>query len=106
MDPTLLWGWCRLAAVALIRHLGWEPPYAVGIALNRQKTKRKRKKNSSINEYVVLKGSLLLLWRCHSIEQRTCDLGVERHRNQQQGHLPNILGNIQCNSEEKTNSEI
>ena len=26
-DPTLLWLWCRLAAVAPIRPLVWEPPH-------------------------------------------------------------------------------
>ena len=37
-DPKLLWLWCRPAATALIRPLAWEPPYAVGVAL--EKTKR------------------------------------------------------------------
>jgi len=32
-DLVLLWLWCRLAAVAPIRPLAWEPPYAVGVAL-------------------------------------------------------------------------
>ena len=35
-DPALLWLWCRPAAVALIRPLAWEPPYAAGVALKRQ----------------------------------------------------------------------
>jgi len=30
------------AAVALIRPLAWESPYAVGVALKRQKTKNKK----------------------------------------------------------------
>ena len=38
-DPTLLWLWCRLVATVLI--LAWEPPYAVGAALKRQKTRKK-----------------------------------------------------------------
>ena len=42
LDPSLLWLWCRPAATALIRPLGWEPPYAVGAALKRQKTKKKK----------------------------------------------------------------
>ena len=45
-DPVLLWLWCRLAAIALIRPLAWEPPYAMGAALEmakRQKTKQKPK---------------------------------------------------------------
>ena len=39
--PSLLWLWlwCRPAAVALIRPLVWEPLYAVGVALKRQKKK-------------------------------------------------------------------
>ena len=37
-DLVLLWQWCRQAAVALIRPLVWEPPYAMGAAL--KKTKR------------------------------------------------------------------
>ena len=32
LDPTLLWLWRTLAAVALIRPLAWEPPYAKGAA--------------------------------------------------------------------------
>ena len=41
-DTTLLWRWCRLAATAPIQPLAWESPYAVGAALKRQKTKKKR----------------------------------------------------------------
>ena len=39
VDMVLLWLWHRLAAVALIRPLAWEPPYAEGVALKRQKDK-------------------------------------------------------------------
>ena len=45
-DAVLLWLQCRLAAVAPIRPLAWDPPYAVGVALEkdkRQKTKKKKK---------------------------------------------------------------
>ena len=38
-DPALLWLWCRPAAVAPIGPQAWEPPYAVGAALKRQKKK-------------------------------------------------------------------
>ena len=44
-DPTLLWLWCRPAATAPIRPLAWEPPYAVGAALEK-KTKKKLTKTS------------------------------------------------------------
>ena len=36
-DPELLWLWGRPAATAPIRPLAWEPPYAAGVALKRQK---------------------------------------------------------------------
>ena len=38
-DLALLWLWCRLVATALIPPLAWEPPYATGVALKRQKKK-------------------------------------------------------------------
>ena len=40
LDPALLWLWHRLSAVAPIRPLAWESPYAVGTALKRKKKKR------------------------------------------------------------------
>ena len=46
LDPALLrlWLWLWLAATALTGPLAWEPPYAEGAALKRQKTKKKEKK--------------------------------------------------------------
>lgn len=41
LDPALLWLWCRPAAIAQIRPPAWEPPYATGAALKKQKTKKK-----------------------------------------------------------------
>ena len=40
-DPALLWLWSRPAATDLIRPPAWEPPYAVGTAL--EKTEKKEK---------------------------------------------------------------
>ena len=40
-EPALLWLWCRLAAVALICTLAWEPPYAAGVALKKRPKKKK-----------------------------------------------------------------
>ena len=40
-DLALLWLWCRMAAVAPIRPLAWEPPYHAGVALKMQKRKKK-----------------------------------------------------------------
>ena len=39
----MLWLWCRLAAVAPIRPLILEPPYAKGAVLKRQRAKKKNK---------------------------------------------------------------
>ena len=39
LDLSLLWLWCRLAAVAPIQHLAWEPPFSTGEAL---KSKQKK----------------------------------------------------------------
>ena len=42
---ALLWLWCRRAAIAPIRPLAWEPPYAAGVTLK----KTKKKENISFN---------------------------------------------------------
>ena len=42
-DLVLLWLWRRPAATILIKPLAWEPSYAMGVALKRQKTKKKKK---------------------------------------------------------------
>ena len=36
LDPALLWLWRRVAAIALIRRLAWEPPSASGAALKKK----------------------------------------------------------------------
>ena len=46
-DPALLWLWCRPGAIALNRPLAWEPPYAVGAAL--EKIKREKIKIKKTN---------------------------------------------------------
>ena len=45
----LLWLWHRPAALALIRSLGWEPPYVTGVALKRQKKAKKKQKQIQKN---------------------------------------------------------
>ena len=40
LDLALLWLWHRLAAVAPIRPLAWESPYAAGAALKSKKKKK------------------------------------------------------------------
>ena len=44
-DLVLLWLRYRPAAIALIGPLTWEPPYAMGATLKRQKRKKKEMKN-------------------------------------------------------------
>ena len=41
-DPAWQWLWYRLMATALNGPLAWEPPYASGVALRRQKDKKKK----------------------------------------------------------------
>ena len=41
LDPTLLWLWHRLAAIAPIRPLAWELMYAAGAALEKTHTKKR-----------------------------------------------------------------
>ena len=60
-DPALLWLWLRLTAIALIRPLAWEPPYATGVAQEMaKKTKKKKKKRergretASINKKIIV----------------------------------------------------
>jgi len=50
LDLSLLWLWRWPAAVALIRPLAWEPPYAVGAALKSQKKPKKKKKKQERKE--------------------------------------------------------
>ena len=49
-DPALLWLWHRLVATALIRTRAWEPPYAMGVAL--EKTKKKKKTQNILRQGV------------------------------------------------------
>ena len=42
---ALLWLWHRPAAAAQIRPLAWEPPYAVGATLKRQKKNKRKQRN-------------------------------------------------------------
>ena len=42
-DPVLLWLWRRPVAIAPIRPLLWESPYASGTALEKAKRQKKKK---------------------------------------------------------------
>jgi len=47
LDLALLWLLHRLAAIALIRPLAWETPYAVGVALKKKTKDKKKPKNKN-----------------------------------------------------------
>ena len=50
-DLALLWLWHRPAATAWIRPLAWEPPYAAGASLKKdKKTQRKKKERKKTVE--------------------------------------------------------
>ena len=53
VDPALLWLWHRLAAVALIWLLAWEPPIAASVALKEKKKKKKERKNDTSSKTVT-----------------------------------------------------
>ena len=41
-DLVLLWLWHKPVAIALIRPLAWEPPYATGAVLKKRKDKKNK----------------------------------------------------------------
>ena len=67
-DLALLWLWCRLAAAAPIRPLVWEPPYAAGVALKRQKDYDMWKE---IATFLIQR--IVLIWRVE-MNPRSVDL--------------------------------
>ena len=69
-DLTLLWLWRRLAATAPIRPLAWEPSYAMGVALKRQKEKKKEKKNNFHNHVEFFCAPLQLVTHPYPPPQR------------------------------------
>ena len=58
-NHELLWLWCRLAAIAIIRPLTWEPPYSTGEAL---KWLKKEKRVKMMN---------FMLCKCTSMKKLT-----------------------------------
>ena len=67
LDLAVLWLWYRPAAITPIGHLAWEPPYAMTVALKRQKMKKKKKKRPQLAtgekehykwEKIICKGKL------------------------------------------------
>ena len=80
-DLVLLWLWCRLAAVARIPPLAWEPPCAALTLTpypNPEKQKKKKKKKKNNNKVHTLVAP----------EKKYCDL----HRHQFILMLPALFG--------------
>ena len=48
-DPALLWLLCRPVTTVPIRPLAWEPPYAVGAALEKAKKNPQKTQNLKIS---------------------------------------------------------
>ena len=44
---ALLWLWCRPEAIAQIRSLAWEPPYAVGVGVALKENKQINKQTKT-----------------------------------------------------------
>ena len=53
LDPALLWLWHRPVAMAPIRPLAWESPYATGSGLEKAKRQKKRKKIECVHVCVT-----------------------------------------------------
>ena len=66
-DPMLLWLWRRLAAVALIRPLTWQPPYAMGMALESKQKQKQPVDHRHMGSYPDS-----ILFRCPSLCCTTC----------------------------------
>ena len=45
-DSALLWLWHRPVATALIRPLTWEPPYATGAAIKKERKKERERETT------------------------------------------------------------
>ena len=67
LDPVLLWLWRRLVAMALIRPLAWESPYALGTALEKAKMtpppkkqqQQKPSKCDNLHPYMQIEASVI-----------------------------------------------
>ena len=62
LDLVLLWLWYRLAAVAPVRPLAWEPPYTVGAALKKTKTHTHTQKETNKQTNKRDQKTLTWLW--------------------------------------------
>ena len=63
LDLALLWLWRRVAAVALIKPLAWEPPYAMKVALKSRK--KKKKEEEGLWPFCCMSYSLVIPYFLH-----------------------------------------
>ena len=61
-DPLLLWLWRRPAVTAPIGPLAWEPPYASGVALEKEKRQKKKTKKKTPQKTCSLWGKGVLVF--------------------------------------------
>ena len=104
----MLWLWRRLAVTAPIRPLAWEPPYATGVALEKAKRPKKKKKNwLQISEDNVTDQCWSTDWHLENAGSRTIEqftmkdvksLGKTRTETIQQLHL---VKHLSCLESEK-----
>ena len=59
-DPVWLWLWWRLAAVAMIRPLAWELPYATGVAINSKQPTNQRERGYKLPHCYMILGFLYI----------------------------------------------
>ena len=79
LDPAWLWLLGRLAAVAPIRPLTWEPPYAEGAALKRQQNKQTKQSPASSCPRDKPSTMAQPAGDCSSASQPHCPLGMIVH---------------------------
>ena len=95
-DLALLWLGRRPAAMALIRPLAWEPPYAVDVALKKKTEDKKIKKIKLGLAFAVSYSNALLILNCSSgLKIRIVD-DVNNTKNWPLS-LKNIHGTLQKN---------
>ena len=110
VDPELLWLWCRLAAVAPIRPLAWDLPYAMGVALKKAKKKKKKWCMASAPKArrcwgtweglgeSLLKGCLLCIWPtpCIPVHELPSHTKVNENTWSEHSQTPSPTGTSLC----------
>ena len=79
-DPTLLWLWHRLAAIVTIRPLAWEPPYAMGVALEKAKKTKIKEKKRKIKKIPIIIESKRIKYLVINLNKEVKDLYSETIR--------------------------